>query len=240
MQLQDLQAEFKDALFSEDNELECVIPSSHLQIYKDNIIVILAQSLKSYYPLIYKLIGDNAFNHLAREYIKHYPSRSSNLHDYGEYLSDFIQSLPYLDNYPYLPEVAKFEWACHTIYFAADAEQFHLDHNNYLEMYGTLHPASRLISFNYPILDIIDLCQGQTEDNIDIHKGGVNLLIIRRDLDIKLAPLSQADHVFLTNIQANNTFEHAKAEAQVIDSNYDLNKKLTAFLENKTIIDIFD
>src|SRR5579871_3882424 len=124
MLLQNLLAEFTEALLS-DNQTESVFqPAHNISIYQNNYFSQLTQSLQKTYPLITQLVGEDFFKQTAREYINRYPSCSGNLHEYGEYFSDFLAEYQPVSDLIYLPEVATFEWTCHTLYFASDHAAF--------------------------------------------------------------------------------------------------------------------
>src|SRR3990167_10192357 len=96
----------------------------NLAIYRNNIFATLMHTLKATYPLTLVLLGKDFFAMAAREYIRQYPSRSGNLHDYGEYFGNFLATYQPVHELIYLAEVAEFEWAFHTIYHAPNHPPF--------------------------------------------------------------------------------------------------------------------
>lgn len=245
MSLQNVQAEFTEIIFSEDEHADIVTPSHNMIIYRNNITSSLMRALLDTYTLIAKLVGDDFFQVAAKEYIHLYPSRSGNLHDYGEYLSDFLAEYPPVKNLPYLAEVAEFEWSCHLLHFAGDHPALdlkaleHIAADQYHQLHFVLHPASRIIKFHYPILRIIDLCKGEVDEEININEGGVNLLIIRRHLDIMLAPLPTPDFIFLTALQNGKSLAEALEATLRSDSDFKLEEKLPVWVQDKTIVDFY-
>jgi hypothetical protein len=245
MLLQNLQAEFAETIFSDGELPEQVLLSHNMCIYQNNMMAHLIQSLKDTYPLIMKLTGDDFFRVTAKEYIRRYPSRRSNLHDFGEYFTDFIAEYGPVKNLIYLASVAQFEWASHTVFFAADHPELdlkrleQLSSDQYDQLHFVLHPASQLIKFHYPLLRIIDLCKGEIDGTIDINEGGVNLLIIRRGIDIALVALTADDFTFLTALAENKSVLEAVEAATIIDANFKLDEKLPAWIRDKTIVDCY-
>jgi hypothetical protein len=241
MLLQNMQAEFAEVIFSEEEQTEIISPAQNMVIYRNNMLSNLSQTLVDTYPMITKLLGEDYFRLAAKSYIEAYPSRSSNLHDYGEYFSDFLSEYLPLKNLPYLAEVAEFEWACHLLYFAADCPALNLESlaqvsdQDYHQLHFSLHPASRLMKFHYPILRIVDLCKGINDKEINLNEGGVNLLLLRPESEIMLVPLSLADFTFLTALQDNQTLAQALTETMQIDANFDIEKNLPAFVQDKIL-----
>lgn len=245
MSLQNLQIDFSEIMLSSHTDADWIKPIHGVNIYRNNIFESLSKSLRSIYVLVRLLVGDDYFQTLINEYIKHYPSRSSNLHDYGEYFKNFLAEIPTLKTLCYLEEVAEFEWIIHTLYFAADHEPLNTKQleliatDQYEKLHFILHPASRLKQFTYPILRIIDLCKNDITDDIDLNEGGVNLLIIRREFKLMLVNLSLADYVFLDSLHTGLSLANSLNAALNIDANFNLEKKLPRWISDKTIVDFY-
>lgn len=243
MSLQNMQTEFVDILLSEDENNDLLQPLQNIVIYRNNVIGNLINALFNTYPLITRLVGHDFFRLVAKDYSKHYPSCSGNLHDYGQYLSDFLASYPPLKSLTYLAEVAHFEWLCHVLQFAPDHLPLDstflekLSPDQYPHLHFILHPACHVINFHYPILRIIELCQDDTKERVDMNTGGDNLLIIRRDLDIKLVSLEAAESAFLIALQENLPLSQALEAANAIEPDFKLDEKLPLWIQDKTIVD---
>jgi len=245
MLLQNLQYELADALMHAELAEDIISPSANLVIYQNNILSNFTAVLTETYPLIRQLVGDDFFTMMTHEYAQHYPSCSSNLHDYGEYFANFFTHFSQLDAHPYLKEVAQFEWICHRLFFAADATPLdtgrlrEVIEQDYSKLHFMLHPACEVMQFHFPILKIIDLCQGQHDEVIDIHASGDYLLIIRRDLDIKLVALSEGEFYFLQALAQYQSVETALTLALEKDVSFNLEEHLVQWVNDKTIIDFF-
>lgn len=240
MQLLNVQLELANALTTNE---ECLGLQFHenMQIYRHSSQYAMQRALYTTYPLIRKLVGDDFFVMLMKDYIVKYPSRSPYLQEYGVYFGDYVAIHPALKNLVYLSEVAKFEWAYHQLINAADAAfaPLHVLQNIPEEKYPmlriVLNPASALIKFYYPILDIIELCEGSVKE-VDISGGRVNLLMIRREGEIKLQALSDAEFTFLHALQENETLAASLHAAKVYDAHFDVAKRLPNWVKDKTLV----
>jgi hypothetical protein len=245
MSLQNLQADFAEEIFQGMARSELVHPAQNISIYQHNMIACLTRTLQETYPLITKLVGQDFFPMAAKEYIQQYPSRSSNLHDYGAYFSDFLATYPPVHDLIYLTEVAQFEWACHRLYFAPDHRALdvttlgNFSESLYENLHFALHPASKLIKFHFPIIRIIELCKGDIDGDLDISQGGVNLLLIRRELDISLVELTLAEFTFLDMLNDNKSLLESLNTALLIDADFKLEEKLKNWVIDKTIVDCY-
>lgn len=246
MLLQNVQADFVEALLSKDSQPDLqVAPANHLAIYRNNIFSCLIETLQNTYPLIQTLLGVDFFQMTAKEYIRQYPSRSGNLHDYGEYFADFLSEYAPVHHLIYLTEVAEFEWACHRIYVAPDHPAFDLERlkqftlPQYEQIRFVLNPASYLRKFHFPILKILELCVSDPEATVELNSDTTNLLIIRRELDISLASLPPEDFIFLEALSNHHTLQEALHLTQLSYPSYNLEDKLPGFVSEKIIVDCY-
>lgn len=244
MSLQNLQLELADVLFGDITDSDIALrPKNNLLIYRHRVADILTHALEETYPLIVKLVGRDFFKVTAKEYIKHYPSRSSALFDYGAYFSDFLAEFEPLHDLIYLVEVAQFEWICHTLSSAANhpgMHKFQLDNitpEQYDQLHFTLHPASHLQRFYYPILQIIELCKSGKNESVDVDAGGVNLLIARHEMDLTLIPLTHAEFTFLDMIIEGKSVGESLNTAMMIDKDFNLSTKIPEWIENKILVE---
>jgi Putative DNA-binding domain len=77
--------------------------------------------LSAAYPVVRQVVGDEFFHGLAREYQRGTPSTSGDLTDFGASLAAFVAAFDHTRSLPYLPDLARLEWAVHRAGGAADA-----------------------------------------------------------------------------------------------------------------------
>jgi hypothetical protein len=140
-----------------------------MNIYHNNYFLSLIAALKASYSCVFRLVGEDFFEFLAKEYIiKNSPS-SGDLQDYGDNFYRFIAKFPPCEKLPYLSDIAKFE--------------------RYYEMCYHRINQEFTISSAYPILDIWRL--DENSDTIDITKGGqkIHIIKINNQVIVKLETL---------------------------------------------------
>lgn len=244
MSLLNVQLEFANAIIDKTN-INSVHPAHHIEIYRHNVQQTLLNLLAEIYPLISKLVGNDYFVMLAKEYTELYPSRTGNLHEYGHYFNDFIADHASLKHLPYLSEVAYFEWTCHNLFFTADAPTLDLTtlrqvtEDQYQNLHVCLNPALALIKFYYPILDIIELCQTNHNKEVNLNKGDTFLLMLRSENKIKLQALPQADFYFLCQLQDGATLGTALATAQTYSEDFDLARQMVKLIKTHIITSFY-
>ena len=80
----------------------------------------LVEVLRTDYPALHALAGDELFETLARAYIEAHPSRHRNARWVGERLADFLSGSDAFAHQPVLAEMARFEWAIGLAFDAPD------------------------------------------------------------------------------------------------------------------------
>jgi Putative DNA-binding domain len=131
-----------------------------LQTYQANATASALRSMQTAYPVIAQLIGDDAFEHLARDFWAQHPPTRGDLAQWGYELSVFIASISQLEAEPYLSDVAKVEWALHTAATAADqavdlATFSLLSEQDPDAITLQFAPGTALIQSDYPIASLL-------------------------------------------------------------------------------------
>jgi hypothetical protein len=205
-----------------------------LQVYRNNVFISLRQALADVYPVVRRLVGEEFFNQLARRFVREYPSRSGNLHDFGSELARFLEKLPDLSELPYLPDVAALEWALHEVFHAAEATP--VDFSTLVDPENArlaLHPAARLIASRYPILAIWEANQDEEVPSVDLAAGGDWLLVIRQDLERVVERLSVGEFALLGALAQQMTLGEACEAALAAEPRLDLAAAMCRFVASR-------
>lgn len=132
-----------------------------LQVYQANRAVLAERTLASTYPVVAQLIGQTSFVELARHLWQQRPPQRGDMGQWGAQLPEFLAALPQLADEPFLPDVARLEWALHRAASAPDAV---LDAASFaLLAAGDAQPVSlasssgvMLLASAYPVVSIIN------------------------------------------------------------------------------------
>ncbi|RUA05343.1 MAG: hypothetical protein DSY43_04835 [Gammaproteobacteria bacterium] len=145
---------------------------SHLmQIYHNQYFLSLTEALGKTYSCVKRLVGEDFFNQIAKEFILVNPSKTGNIIDYGDNFADFIQSSPQCKTVPYLADVAKFERCYDRCYF--------------LGIVFFMHSV-------YPITKIWQL--NENSEQLDLNSGEEYLKIYRQDGEVLVEKLTQQQY----------------------------------------------
>jgi len=91
-----------------------------LRAYRANLQAVAARALSAAYPVLARLVGDEAMAALARDLLLHHPPTRGDLAWFGAELAPWIAKVPELAELPYLADVARLEWAAHCAHTASD------------------------------------------------------------------------------------------------------------------------
>lgn len=182
--------------------------------YCTSLLGHLSDALKAVYPVCCQLVGTEYFEALSTRYVKTHPSTSVNVHEYGAAFGEFLANFRPLQNYPYLPDVARLEWAWHRVFYAANEEPLdiatltHLQPADQTCLKFKLPAAAHLLSSDYPIHRIWQVNQPDYsgESTVDLGEGGVRLLVWRQGYAMRIDPLSEAEWVWLSETAAGAFF----------------------------------
>jgi Putative DNA-binding domain len=92
-----------------------------LSAYRANAAAAAERALATAYPTVQQLLGAESFTALARALWLRHPPTAGDLGLWGGELAAFIADAESLAEEPYLPDVARLEWAVHLAERAADA-----------------------------------------------------------------------------------------------------------------------
>lgn len=226
--LREAQLAFADRVFGAGRPI-----STREQIYRNNFFISLTGALADVYPVVQRLVGEGFFAQLARRYLRSYPSRSGNLHDFGAELARFMLGIPELADLPYLPDVAALEWACHEAFHGAEAPAF--DFAGVTDPHSArprLHPAAQLIASRYPVLAIWEANQKEDPPAVDLGAGGDWLVVLRRDLQVEILRATPGEFALLVALRDETTLGEACEAAFAAEPALDLSAALGRLAAN--------
>jgi Putative DNA-binding domain len=137
-----------------------------LRAYRANAQALSASALQASYPVLEQLIGAENFRLLAYDFWQAWPPERGDLAQWGGLLAVYLPQVPQLQmllqEHPYLPDVAKVEWALHVAATAADgalnAASFQLlTAHEPAQLCLVLSPGCDLLCSAYPVVALMQL-----------------------------------------------------------------------------------
>jgi hypothetical protein len=127
--------------------------------YHGNAAAIAQRSLAAAYPTVQQLLGDESFAQLAQALWRHAPPQRGDLACWGDALPNWIEGDAQLAAEPYLADVARVDWAVHTVEHAADVEPVPiglalLGSSDPAQLRLRLRPGLTLLASRWPVVTI--------------------------------------------------------------------------------------
>jgi hypothetical protein len=134
-------------------------------LYRGNLTASWDKALTNAYPVLRMLVGAEFLRALAREYGRATPLPEGDLNRFGHALPEFLEAFEPVARYPYLPDVARLEWALHSAHYAADVPALlpatlasvGLETLDQLKL--ELHPACTLLESPWDVVGIWEAYQ---------------------------------------------------------------------------------
>lgn len=212
---------------------------ARLAVYRGNIQGNCVQALRSAYPIVGKIVGEEFFEATAREYVRAHPSTSVDLNRYGERLPEFLEGFPHTADLPYLPDVARMEWLAHRAYYSRDAVPF-----DGVSLAGTpperhrlLRPrlarACGLLESAWPLGRIWAIHQDDYDGafEVDLGSGPDRILVDRPRWRARVLSLSHGDFRFLESSARGDTLGAALEAALTEDPHFDPSAALARWID---------
>ncbi|GAA3930675.1 DNA-binding domain-containing protein [Litoribacillus peritrichatus] len=221
-----------------------------LQVYQNNLLATAARALTITYPVVDKLLGEEAMKQLAKQLLKHTPPSSGDWADWGENLSEQLLTTPLTDDYPFLYDMTVMEWRLHQTARAQvkpfDVESLPLLGDSPLESLRIqLAPGIQLLESDFPVDVIWRAHQGNQDQfkldtdalakEINKHQGPCRLLIYQQHNLPHLQRITEAEYQWFQDIFAG----HSLNELLDRHPKFEFSHWLSTALENHKIEKLF-
>ncbi|MGZ5200332.1 MAG: MNIO family bufferin maturase [Telluria sp.] len=236
------QAAFGDALLDVTNAgpaVSLIKGDSALQrlgIYRGNLSANWQKGLAAAFPVVQRLVGGEFFGGLARAYGKAFPTQDPDLNLFGARFAAFLASFEHVAQYPYLPDVARLEWALHASYYGPDVPALNPAHIAGLApeqveaMTLQLHPASSLLHSQWPVAKLWLAHQPGGPAFPERMTEQSFALVARPQWRPQLTELSAAGFAALSSCARGEPFGAALDAAFAVDEDFDVAAQLRQWL----------
>lgn len=236
----ELQAAFSAALFDGAHEAQIL---GHLtggaerfSLYRGNLSATWDKVLSAAFPVIRALLGAEFFSALGRAFGMAHPSDDPDLNRFGAGFADFLARFEHVADYPYLPDMARLEWALHRSYYAPERQALGanalaaLSPDDFERARFALHPAASLFASAWAVVPLWLAHQpGQDAfpDDMATHSAAA---IVRPQWKTEVVPLDAAQYGALAALGAGNCMGEALDAAFDIDEHFDIAANLGQWL----------
>lgn len=212
-----------------------VATATRFDVYRNNVVLSLINALGARYPVVRRLLWDDAFSTLARLFISASPPRSPVLLEYGQDFPDFIRKICEAPSRDYVADIAELESARVRAYHAADAQPLPpaafaaLDPADLAGMRIALHPSVTLLRSSCPIVTVWESQQAGNDGFVREWRPEA-ALIARPLSDVEIWRLPEGGYEWLTALSNGGTMAGATECATAARANFDLAGCLTLLI----------
>jgi hypothetical protein len=216
---------------------------SRFSVYRNNVIVGLTRALAARYPVVHRLLADDAFAAVARLYIANEPPCSPVLLAWGDTFPAFLRRAGSTAAADYVADIAALESAWSHAYHAAEATSVARERLAALppdilaQSQFALHPSACWVESRFPIVSVWHENSLQTDGIVDCWRAE-SALIVRPDAEVGVFLLPEGGVHFCDSIAAGWTVGEAASAAMATCANLDLAGLFTSLFASGAIMQI--
>ncbi len=191
-----------------------------LRVYQFAYTARLTAALRDNFGLLPRVMGDEAFEALARAYIEAHPSRHPSIRWYGGQLVDFMMAREDLVPHPALADLARMEWALRTAFDASDAAPLTpaalagVAAEDWPRLVFECHPGVQIVPLAWAVEPVWQALKDLEADGVDAAEPALPepqahhhvLAAWRVGLDTRWRSVEPADEPLLAAMQAGQPF----------------------------------
>ena len=210
--------------------------SVRFSIHRNNVVGSLVRALSVAFPATCSWLGAERFREVAIMFVQAHPPVRPQLSAFGDmfpgFLAEFVARRTAAD-------LAGFEWARHSSYFAAEAAPLSakalitISAESYYRLRFYMRPPVRLVTFATDVLALWHECQRGSRGAVGEQREQ-RLLINRVGPDVICREVCCAEFIFLEQLAAGRQLERAGDRALELDSALDLQAILAWHLSHCT------
>ena len=236
-----LQRAFAEAILFDDMPIPAAVRAgsgpahaSRFGVYRNNVISGLINAVAARYPVVRRLLWDDAFHRAAQLYVMSEPPRSPVMLEYGDSFPRFLRGIGQCVASDYLADVAELEAARTRAYHAADAMPLPRDAfaalapDDLPDLRVRLHPSLALLTSRFPVVSIWHANRQDSQEDQEDNDNVLRVwkpecaLVARPRLLVEVRPLSAGAHAFIAALTEGRTVGSAIAQGMANRPGFDL------------------
>ena len=213
-----------------------------MAIYRANMVAAANKALSGAYPVVRQVVGAEFFNGLAREYQRATPSTSGDLTSFGAHFDAFLAAFEHVQDMPWLPDLARLEWAAHLAYGAADAPGWDIaalaaippDRQDAIRFRWS--PGLAVVRSGFPVVRVWTIHQPGFEGAFEVDWTIAQTALVARDgFIVTVDECAAADATFIERSLAGAALGQAAADTLERHPDFDLGALLARALAARLV-----
>jgi len=212
-------------------------------VYRNTVASGAIEALRSSFPTIALLIGGEAFGRLAFDYQHAEPPASPVLAFYGDTFPDFVAGQSWLEELPYLADVARIDRMRSEAHVAADADAFAFTDLDRISSYDwmtlriRLHPACRYRWFRTPATSIwLAHAEGEPDGMIEPEWQAEGALVTRPNGVVSTIRIGRAERRLLLGMWLGDTIGEAASAVATVYPEADISAAFALLISSGALL----
>ena len=219
-------------------------PARRLAVYRNNVTSSLIDALADTFPVVQQLVGTEFFRAMSAVFVHRYPPRSRILAHYGEGFAAFVADFEPAASLPYLPDVARLEFARLRALHAADAPPITeevlakalADPEALAGLQFRWHPSLAVIESPHAVVSLWAAHQTDGDIAAVAIDQPEQAIVLRDELEVLVVPVDAGTAQFVARTLAGDTFGTAAASAHGVHPPVDLGMALSLLLRHRALV----
>ncbi|EKD54905.1 MAG: hypothetical protein ACD_60C00035G0005 [uncultured bacterium] len=187
---------------------------TRLSVYRNAYRLRLIEALSTHYPVLKIYLGCKKFEELAVSYLSYYPSSYRSIRWFGDQLPTFLEKHPYYEKFPYLSQLAQFEWTQTLVFDAKDSTVLQMDvlgsidANLWGEMKFEMHPSLHRLELSWNVVQVWQmLSENQPPPDLIQSIQPVSWILWRKEIFNQFCSLTKDEAWAIDAIKQGMKFE---------------------------------
>lgn len=247
--LHELQQSFLAGIYDGDGALATAAIDAHgltsdarMRIYRNSGTLLHTDILRTTFPAVLALVGEDCFESTAMLYRRAHPSASGNLQAFGSTFADFLGRQPNLQGVPYLADVARLEWLRQQAALTADGTTlstaaFETATKDLPPPQTSLklHPSLQLLSSPHAVLTLWSYAINPHDQSLRLPDDGEQIALWRSGDEVAMTALDTASFAFIDALSRDVCVANASRQALNIDPAFDHVTCLASLVDQRLV-----
>ena len=219
------------------------IVERRFNVYRNNVVVGLIETLKDAFPAVRNIVGDECFLAVARAYVTKHLPQTPVMHEYGTSFPDFLAQLEPLKDLPYLADVARLERAWLESYHSSDAPPIErsllgaIPSSALPEAIFVLHPSIRIVRSRHQVVRIWKAnIETEASDTLLLNAKAEDAFVIRPTVAVEVRVLPPGAALFIEALKKGDLLSAAADRAISCTPKFDLAQAIAGLIQCNAII----
>ena len=249
--LRDVQSHFLDALYDGDPAAAAALvegagldAEARVRVYRNSGLLTHTDTLRTTYPAVLALVGEDFFESAAMLYRRAHRSTSGNLQAFGSEFPAFLASFPNTQSLAYLADVARLEWLRQEVALAADIaplrsaalQEILVITKGMLRL--DLHPSVHLFSSRHAVLTLWRYAMAADGIRLQLPAEGEQVVLWRSGAEVAMTTVDAASFSCIAALSRGTPIDVAHREALALDPDFDWSTCIGTLL-NESLVTAF-